>query len=481
MSKGILAVGIDNLRQRIWDPLFSGIGGQKAIQFDGSHDGLLGWINMATGFDGTVWSPDDPIAQIKANKRTIHAAVKLISSSLAMTPLRVYRPKSKGEKSNFKIMTVKEVPEPRKRYLYEKATAGSVLAMSEDLEEVTGGHILVDLLKNVNGIYDNYILKALSAMYLPITGDCYWVLVKNKLGLPAAIWIASSEYMRPIPDQNTLIGGYKYKQGHTEKLFEPDEVVHFMNPAPGVAYQFHGRGDTAGAADAFQLTEMIQKFEQRVFKNNASLGGVLSTSTRTSEEEQKKLLEQFNTSKAGVQNAGSWMVMANVEPKPLMLTPKELDYQNARETLMNEMMRNFAVPQAMMTGQVSTRAALEASLTQFAMYSTAPLCTLMSEALNAQLASLYPTPLIIAFDNPVMADKQFQLKEDAIYLKYGVVAPDDIRVRKGFEPFGGLSAEPWVDSSRVPLSMVGQEIDTDENAAQVNALMERAKAIKRGA
>lgn len=477
-DRGLVTIARDNLVARYWDPLFRGMFRKKAIRFDGSHDGLLDFINMATGIDGTIMSPDNPIAQIKANKRTIHACVKLISNHLAMTPLRVYRPRRSGEKSSFKITKVREVPEAQKNYMYEKATPGSVMAMSEDVEEITGGHVAVDLLKNVNGVIDSFALKAKTAMYLPVTGDCYWVLIPNKVDIPSAIWIASSEYMRPIPHQDTMIGGYKYRQGIAEpRIFKPEEVVHFMIPAPGVAYQFHGRGDTSGAADPFNLTELIQQFEQKVFKNNAFLGGVLSTSTRHSKAEKDLLLEAFNAKKAGIANAGGWMVMENVEPKPLMMTPRELDYQNARETLMNEMMRNFAVPQAMMTGQVSTRAALETSLTQFAMASTAPLALLISEALNAQLAPLYPTPIIYAFDNPVMVDKQFQLKQDSVYLKYGAITPDEIRARDGKEPFGGLSGEPWYDNSRMPSSMVGQ-MDTEAMALQVNAVIARAKELR---
>ena len=89
MSRGILTVGMDNLRTRYWDPLFGGmLSGRKAIRFDGSHDGMLGFINMMTGISGTVLDPDNPISQIKANKRNIHGMVKLVGNSVAITPLR---------------------------------------------------------------------------------------------------------------------------------------------------------------------------------------------------------------------------------------------------------------------------------------------------------------------------------------------------------------------------------------------------------
>jgi len=481
MSRGILTVGIDNLRKAYWDPLFGGMF-SKGIRFDGSHDGILGFINMMTGISGLVIDPDNPLSQIKANKRNIHGMVKLISNSLAITPLRVYKTKEPGVKSNFKYTKVREVPESRIKEMISKATPGTPLAQAESLEEIVGGHPLVDLLRNVNSAWDNFGLKFVTTAYMSLTGDAYWVLIRNALGVPAAIWIAPSEYMRIRPDENTLVKEYVYKRGNKEVVFPPDDVIHFRLYAPGANYQFHGRGDVAGAADAFNLTEMIQQFETHIFKNDANLGGILSTTTRTSPDQKKKLLEEFETAKAGVKNAGKWMVMENVEPKPLGLTPRELDYGDSRENLMREQLRNFSIPEAMWTGQSSTRAGLETSLVQFAIFSTAAFCTLMTEALNAQLSPQISDDIIISFDNPVLEDKQFQLKRDSVDLKYGVITPDEVRIRDGLKPFGGASAEPMVDANRIPLSMVGQDTEGSDDAivAQLQRVMEKYRE-QRGA
>lgn len=455
-NRGIITVAKDNFMERLWSPLFGGMFSGKAIRFDGSHDGMLPFINMMTGISGTVLDPDNPIAQIKANRRNIQATVKLVSNALATTPLRVFKTKEKGVKSNFRKTIVKAVPLHIQREMISKATPGSTLAQAEELEEIVGGNPLVDLLRNVNSAWDNFGLKFVTTAYMSLTGDAYWVLLRNQLGVPAAIWIAPSEYMRIRPDENVLVKEYVYRRGMKEVVFPPEDVIHFRLYAPGANYAFHGRGDVAGAAEAFNLAEKIQRFDERVFDNNAFMGGVLSTTSNTNEAQQKKLLAQFEEGKAGVMRAGKWMVMQNVEPKPLMLTPRELDYRQSRQQLIEEMLPNFSVPNALFTGQTSTRAALEASLTQFALFSTAPFCQLMSEALNAQLAWQFNDNIIIAFDNPVQDDKQFQLKRDSIDLKYGVVTADEIRMRDGKEPLGGLSAEPMVDANRIPLSMVGQ-------------------------
>jgi HK97 family phage portal protein len=452
----------------------------KDIRFDGSNDGLLSFINMMTGINGTVLDPDNPISQIKANKRNIHGMVKLVSNSVATTQLRVFKTKDRGVKSNFKYTQVRDVSEYRKQEMITKATPGTPLAQAQDLEEIVGGHPLVDLFRNVNSAWDNFGLKFVTTAYMSLTGDAYWVLLRNGFGMPAAIWIAPSEYMRIRPDEDVLVKEYVYKRGFNEVVFPPEDVIHFRLYAPGAQYQFHGRGDVAGAADAFNLAEAIQQFEQIVFDNQADMGGVLSTTSRTSPELQAKLLEQFEAGKTGIKNARKWMVMENVEPKPFGMTPRELDYGDSRENLSKEMLRNFGIPEAMWTGQSSTRAGLDTSLVQFALVSTLAFTTLMTEALNAQLSLQFSDNIIISFDNPVMIDKQFQMKRDSIDLKYGIKTVDEIRARDGLEPFGGLSAEPWHDSSRRPISMIGQESgDEEDQLRQVMALVDRAK--ERGA
>lgn len=483
MNRGLITIAKDNFVQRFIDPLFAGMFSQKQLSTTNTDRSLQAWLSLVTGFDGTAIDPDNAFSQIAANKRNIHASVKLIGNALATTPLRVYKPKT-GDSKSYKITKVRDVPEAQKQYLFSKATPGSPLAVAGEIEEIVGGHPLVKLLRNVSGNVDNFGLKFMSATYMSLTGDNYWVLLKNGLKLPASIWIAPAEYMKPIPKSRGEVAGYQYKRGLNKEIFAEEDVVHFRLYAPGANYQFVGRGDTAGAADAFNLTQAIQIFEQKIFKNGATLGGVLSTSTRHTEEQQKKILRQFQDGHAGVTNAGKWMVMENVEPKSLMLTPRELDYQDSRETLMQEMLRNFSIPEALMTGQTSTRAGLEASLTQLALFVTAVYCTLMTEALNAQLAPLYPGDLIIAFDNPVMEDKAFQLKRDMMDLKMGKKTIDELRIRDGEKPFGGLASEPLIDANRIPLSMAGQvqpqQQTEQEMRASVNRVMDLVRADRMG-
>ena len=405
-------------------------------------------------------------SQIAANKGIVYACVKLLANSVAANPLRVYRAKRKGEKSAFRVTRTKEVSEPRKTELLEKAVPGSALSAADDVEEIVSGHRLVELLYQVNSVTDNFGLKYLTSAYLSLIGNCYWVLFRDGLRLPSTIWVAPAEFMKPVPDNKGDVEKYVYRHGIIKKVFDADDVIHFKQPAPGFHFQYYGRGDLMAAADAFNLRQYIQKFEEGMFKNGALPAGVLSTSKSVGEQERKRLREAFREKYGGPENAGKWMVMENVEPKPLSLSPREMAYQQSRRALTEEIPTDFLIPIAMLTGQVSTRAALETSLTQMAMFATQPQCTLIDETANAQLCSQYPDNVFVKFDNPVPDDEEFKLKQQETDLKSGVTAIDEERRARGLQPYGGPASEPMVDATRVPLSAVG-EIDIDELARSI--------------
>ncbi len=438
--------------------------GWKTI--DQEAPGDLGWVRVQVkDADDAVIRPSNIETQIKANKGTVYACVKLIANAVAANPLRVYRPKMGSSKAP-RITRVKAVPEPRRTALLEKATPGSAISLADDVEEIVGGHRLVDLLYQVNGVLDNFGLKFLTSSYLSLAGNTYWVLLRDRFKVPSSVWIAPAEYMKVKQDQDALVAGYIYKHGAVKKEFSRDDVVHIKLPAPGSKYQFYGRGDVMGAADAFNLREYIQKFEEALFKNGAVPAGVLTTNVRVSKDERERLRRQFTQKYSGVGNAGKWLVMENVDVKPLSHSPREMAYQGSRKVMLEEIANAFLVPVALLTGQSTTRAALETSLTQIAMFAVKPQCVLIAEAVNAQLCPQYEDNVFVAFDDPVPEDKEFALEQAESDVKLGISTIDEQRQSRGLDPFGGVASEPLVDANRMPLSMLG-ELDIDRLARMV--------------
>jgi len=452
------------------DILFNEWGG-KQIQGD-SSTGELGWINMDTaGLTGTKVTPSNYESQIAANKGPVHSSLSLTAKKVGASELRIYRPKGKSRKSILYVTRTRAVPEPRRTELLEKAAPGSVLSLADDVEEVVGGHRLIDVLTNVNAFYDAYQLKYLTAAYLGLTGNCYWVLIKDSLGIPNAIWIAPAEYMRVKPDKNLFVGGYVYKRGSQTKTFAPDEVVHFKSPAPGAKFQFYGRGDLMGAADDFNLLQNIYAFEAAIFRNGGIPATFLSTQGSWTEKEKESYLKQYNEKFRGPNKAGGTMVGENVKVESLGLSPREMAYQGSRIHLKDDIAANMGVPPAMITNKINSRMALDASMTQIEMFSIAPMLTLIQQALNAQMIPLYKKdPIYVEFDDPVSKDKEFELKQDTNFVESGIATRNEVRKKRGLEPIEGGDVA-YINMNQVPL---GTEVSRQPTQTQISDMATKA-------
>lgn len=467
MAKGL----ITSVRDAVMPILFAEWN-QKQAGLQDNTQGDLGWLNVRTrGIDGTVVTASNYESQIAANRGPVHAALRVTSQKVGAATLRIFSPKTTAEKSTpFYTTRTRPIPEPKKTKLLEKAGPGSVLALADDAEEIVAGHRLVDLITNVNSQWDIFQLQAITAGYLGLTGNCYWVLLKDNLGIPTAIWVAPAEFMRVIPDADTLVAGYIYKHGQLKKTFAVDEVVHFKSPAPGVKFQFYGRGDLMGAADDFELLKNMYIFELALFRNGGIPATMISVQGSWTEEQKTSFREQFLQRFGGPAKAGRPMVGENVSVEQLGVTPKDMAYQGARRFSNTNIYSNFGIPEAMMTGQVSTRAALDASIAQVAIFTIDPVLRLMQQALNAQLVPLYKNPMYVEFDTVIPEDKLFALEEDVKLLEAAVLAGNEVRRKRSLEPMEGLDV-PYQNISRVP---VGTEIVRQPSQAQVNNMAELA-------
>jgi hypothetical protein len=322
------------------------------------------------------------------------------------------------------------------------------LSLAEDFEEIVGGHRLVDLLATVNANDDIYQLQATTAAYLGLIGNSHWYTPLDSMGIPTAIIIAPSEFMRTQVDSQGIITGYLYKHGQNEKHFEKDEVVHFKLPAAGEKFIYYGRGDLMGAIDDYNLLQRMFLFEKIAFR------------------------QQYEQRYGGAGKAGKPMVgFGGAKPEKLGLTPREMDYTRSRKFTNEVIYNNMGAPVSMLSNQVNSRMALDAARLQIGIFQVQPMLTLIQQALNAQLIPKYPGPIFVKYDDVILPDKEFELQEDTELLAAGAISPNEVRTKRGMQPIEGGDT-PYIDFSRVPL---GTERD-DDTQARVEDMVDLAFA-----
>lgn len=417
--------------------------------------------------------------QIAANKGPVHASLNLTAKSVGAATLRIYKPKRADSASKLYQTRVRTVPEPLRTEMLSKAAPGSVLALAEDVEEIVGGHRLVDLLQTVNADFDIYQLQNTTAAYLGLIGNAHWYTPKDSMGIPTTIIQAPSEFIKTQVDKQGHITGYVYKHGRNTKTFEKDEIIHFRAPAPGEAFMYYGRGDLMGAIDDFNLLQRMYTFEFAMFDNGGMPAYFLSTQGQMGEDQRRALEQQVKQRYGGADKAGKWMVGENVKVEQLSMSPRDMNYQGGRKISSERIYNSLGAPVAMMTNQINSRAALDASMLQIAIFQVDPMVKLIQQALNAQLIPAYKDPIYVEYDSVIPQDKEFELKEDIDLVAGSIKAINEVRVKRGMEPVEGGEI-PYIDFSKIPL---GTEVERSTQAQiedMVDMAFVKAKSRIRG-
>src|SRR3990167_3964164 len=78
---------------------------------------------------------------------------------------------------------------------------------NKELEEIDD-HPFLDVMKKVNPFFNKFELWTLTSIFLELTGNAYWWIVKDQLGTPREIWHIPANWVKIIPSKTDFIAGY---------------------------------------------------------------------------------------------------------------------------------------------------------------------------------------------------------------------------------------------------------------------------------
>ncbi len=379
----------------------------------------------------------------------VYSCVNVSANRFASTPLRVYSSRGKGQSkvSNFSTKAVS-----REQSAWLRKRLGKSLEHvggAEDFEELEE-HPIIDLFQNVNDQENSFEMKELTCTMLDLTGNAYWLVEKDKLGVPSKLFVLRSQWVKIIPDREKFIGGYLYGWNRTpgeSMKFEEKDVIHFKYPNPQDAW--YGLGPVQAAAYAIESGELREKFIIATMSNMARPDLIVKYIEGELDATQRAAVErEWNAMFRGAKNAGKVKVADHrFEIDKIGWTPQELRFNDGEEWVLKKIASAFPVPLGLIDSSYisrAPRAGMEGSDLYMAQFNTLPRCTLIEEKLNEKLCPLYDERLFVAFDNPVPKDKREQLNEDSTKLNTCVITVNEVRKRDGEEPV------PWGDTP-IPL------------------------------
>jgi HK97 family phage portal protein len=380
-----------------------------------------------------------------------YACANISATRLASTPLRLYATRGTGE-SSVKNFRTKPVKREEARRLRHQCKGLEHVAGAEDFEELEE-HPLLDLLQNVNEQENSFEVKELTSIMLDLTGDAYWMIEKDRMGIPSKFFVLRSQWVRIIPDRETFVKGYWYGYNNawgtdTRLELAPEDVIHFKYPNP--LDPWYGMGPVQAAAYAIENNELREKFMLATMSNMARpdlivkyLEGELDPKERASVE------REWNATFRGAKNAGKVKVIDfRYEIDKVGWNPNELDFNKGEDWILKKICSVFPVPLGLIdSSQMSKapRSGMEGSDLFMAQFNTLPRCTRIEQKLNEQLTPMYDDRLFLAFDNPVPKDRVMQNNEDTSKLNTYQTTINEIRQRDGLDPveWGDVPLAPF--------------------------------------
>jgi len=316
-------------------------------------------------------------------------------------------------------------------------------------------HPLLDLLGGVNSFQTGFELKYLTAAYLELTGNAYWLLdgVEKEDDAPSAIYILNPRFVKPIKNNlPDFISGYEYRVGNNTKTLKPYQVIHFKYPDPNNPYE--GIGTVQAIFDWINADNYASQVNLNYFKNGARLSGLLKSETAFTKEQLEILKKSFEAIYKGAEN--SYQVAAlpkGTDYQPLSDNPKDMDFYNLQQVMRDKILAGFRVPKTILgTAESETnRATAETANYVFAARTIKPKVQMIVSYLNEFLVPRYGDNLFLDFVDPVPDDRELKIREyQAALGNKPYKSVNEIREEEGLPPITGGDSV-MTDFSSVPL------------------------------
>ena len=365
------------------------------------------WPNEPQLFGHASNTFRNTLEQLKAYQGWVGDCVSLISNRMASIPLRLY------DKNN----------------------------------EMIQEHPFYDLMKFFNPDTTEFTGKQLRSIYKDLTGECYILMAKDRLGIPRELYFRSPDKITPIVEKG-IISHYKYLKGYKEIKYPREDILFFKYANP--TEPFRGASPVQRKAYAVDTDKYNMVYQLNVFKNGAHLKAVLETDKNMSKEQVDKFLNIFNATYGGAENAHkTGAAVGGLKFKTVGQSNKDMEFMLLAEWTMRQIASAYNTPPQKLSHPEQTNLAnMKALDVSWNRECILPRCIQDAEVLNAFMLPLYKQPgLYCKYDNPVPADNEFILKKRESDLKNWVININEARIEDGKDEV------PWGEKPLAPFNI----------------------------
>lgn len=380
-----------------------------------------------------VVSHDDYSGLLQQYKNWVYVGVFKNAVCVAKYPLKLYaRKKNKNTKI---IAKHKFVDDSFYKFMENSAHLRKFTIDSDAVVEITE-HPVIDLLNAVNPQMNRFDLFSKTEMFLDLTGNTYWYLVLNAMGLPEQIWPISPVHMKVNVAENSKSGefitGYTFTNGVQKILFKKEEIIHFTFPSP--FSNIYGMGAIAAGQDSIKFDHQSRNYENVLLDNQCRPDVILETEQKLSDADHKSLLGRIRNAYSGKKGLGKWLLLdKGLKAQPLNLPTREMGFLQGRKASKEEIASILGIPVSKLTTEDVNLANAYIGSVQYITDTIAPRLTMIEEKLNEKLLPMYDENLFVTYGDVIPQDREFRLRELETHLTTKYSSINEERKKDGLD------------------------------------------------
>jgi len=425
-----------------------------------------------------TFPPTNKAQLVKRNKMWAYTFAKKNAVATACIPLRLYARRRSNE-PKFISPYLEPVTKDHHSYLKSLPNIHNKIAGADEVVEVTV-HPFLELWSSVNENMEGFEMKELISLFQELTGDSYlWMELNGTTGRPTQFQVLMSQFVKIVEGTDRLIEGYVYgKTDQHSVALTHDEVCHFRYPNPNS--QLYGLSPLEAAVRPHDILWALEEYEKTLIDNDARPDFVINYKKgQMSPERRRQLTQEWYRllSKGG--RGKPFIGSGEIDIKELGFPPREMAFLELCNWELKTLASAFDMPESFYA-KSPARAISFADNVRYARFATLPRCRRQEQSLNAHVINKWDERLFVAYDNPVPADIEMDLKKAMVTLKSnGTVTKNEFRGFLGLDELDGEEGDEYIEGSNSAGSGFGKpSAEGDEGEGKIISVKDWAKPVR---
>jgi len=269
-------------------------------------------------------------------------------------------------------------------------------------------HPLIDLWRSVNPFTTRHEFIETSIQHFELTGEIWWLIVRNRGGRPVELWNIRPDRIRPVPHPTEFVAGYVYTIGQTQIPLERKDVIFIRRPSPVDPYR--GIGTVQAMAMDLGAEQMASQWTRNFFSNGAMPGGILQFDEGMSDQDFERLVTRWGQQHQGVANAHRVAILERGKWVDRKFSQRDMQMNDLRRVNRDIILGAYGIPLSVMgiTESVN-RANAEAGDEFFGRHILTPRLERIKQAINERLVHLVDKTLSLDYVDPTPENRELNL------------------------------------------------------------------------